>query len=266
MLGAGTDNAARSRATVRAVRDAAPDAAADPAAFAADLGELASATDRLLAGVAGLTDDAARAPSRLPGWSRGHVLTHLARAADGLGNLAHWAATGQERAMYPSREARDAAIEAGAGRPAAELVQDVRQASARLAAALGRLGPESMARRVRLRTATALGGELPYLRLREVEIHHVDLDVGYTPAHWSPRFCVRTLDAITPLFRDRPMPVATLRAVPSGRTWVVADAGPELSGPESGLLAWLTGRSDGDGLLLDGADPAGRLARAPEWS
>ena len=38
---------------------------------------------RPCAAVRGLTDDAARAPSRLPGWTRGHVLTHLARNAEG---------------------------------------------------------------------------------------------------------------------------------------------------------------------------------------
>ena len=35
-------------------------------------------------------------PSRLPGWSRGHVLSHLARNADALVNLLTWARTGIE--------------------------------------------------------------------------------------------------------------------------------------------------------------------------
>src|SRR5919198_6055635 len=65
--------------------------------------------------VAGLTDGDARAPSRLAGWSRGHVLTHLARNADALVNLLTWARTGVERPMYVSSDQRDADIEAGAG-------------------------------------------------------------------------------------------------------------------------------------------------------
>src|SRR5256885_15091039 len=60
-------------------------------------------------------------PSLLPGWTRGHVLTHVARNGDGLGNLLRWARTGTETPMYASREARRADIEAGAGRSAAEI-------------------------------------------------------------------------------------------------------------------------------------------------
>ena len=45
-----------------------------------------------------------RAPSLLPGWSRGHVVTHLARNADGLCRLLHGAETDQPKYMYASRE------------------------------------------------------------------------------------------------------------------------------------------------------------------
>ena len=57
--------------------------------------------------VAALTDSQARAPSLLPGWTRGHVVTHLARNADALRNLLTWARTGIPTPMYPSRQARD---------------------------------------------------------------------------------------------------------------------------------------------------------------
>lgn len=55
-------------------------------------------------------------PSALPGWTRAHLLTHLARNADGLGNLLTWAETGVERSMYGPGNARDDDIEAGSGR------------------------------------------------------------------------------------------------------------------------------------------------------
>jgi hypothetical protein len=45
--------------------------------------ELSTATDSLVDGIGRLTDADARGPSLLPGWTRGHVLTHLARNADG---------------------------------------------------------------------------------------------------------------------------------------------------------------------------------------
>ena len=68
-----------------------------------------------------------RAPSLLPGWSIGHVLTHLARNADGMRNMIEGAVLGEERLMYPSAEHRDADIEAGSSRTATELVDDVRR-------------------------------------------------------------------------------------------------------------------------------------------
>lgn len=77
-------------------------------------------TARLAATAAALTDDQVREPSLLPGWSRGHVLTHVARNADGLRNLLIWARTGVETPQYPepgrSAATRDDAVgQRGAG-------------------------------------------------------------------------------------------------------------------------------------------------------
>src|ERR671939_294815 len=91
---------------------------------------------RAVAGaLARLTDDELRQPSALPGWSRAHVVAHLARNADALVNLCSWARTGVETPMYPSRQARDAAIEATATLPPDALRADFRDAEARLAEA-----------------------------------------------------------------------------------------------------------------------------------
>ncbi|HEX7266491.1 MAG TPA: maleylpyruvate isomerase N-terminal domain-containing protein, partial [Streptosporangiaceae bacterium] len=98
------------------------------------LARVGEATDRLLATAAALSDAQAREPSLLPGWSRGHVLTHIARNADGLANLLRWARTGRETPMYPSAASRSADIEAGAGRRAAELTADVEGTAAAFAA------------------------------------------------------------------------------------------------------------------------------------
>src|SRR5690242_21249365 len=89
------------------------------------LDRVAAATDRVLVTATGLSDAQARGPSLLPGWSRGHVLTHIARNADGLRNLLIWARAGTQTPMYASAESRSADIEAGAGRPAADLAADV---------------------------------------------------------------------------------------------------------------------------------------------
>ena len=97
-----------------------------------------AATGRLLDTLAGLTDAQARQPSSLPGWSRGHLITHVARNADGMCNLLHWARTGEPRPMYREPDGRAADIEAGSGRPAAELARDV--ADSRSSLAPGRAG------------------------------------------------------------------------------------------------------------------------------
>src|SRR6202453_1526412 len=92
--------------------------------------QLRSATADLIGAIGGLSDADVRAPSPLPGWTRGHVLTHLARNAEGGTRLLIWARTGVPGYEYESLDARAAAIEAGAGRPAQVLVDDVRQAAA----------------------------------------------------------------------------------------------------------------------------------------
>src|SRR6266571_2485523 len=78
------------------------------------IGRIDAAVDRLLASASALSDDQVREPSLLPGWSRAHVLTHIARNGDGLRNLLTWAQSGVETPQYPSMQDRTAQIEAGA--------------------------------------------------------------------------------------------------------------------------------------------------------
>lgn len=230
------------------------------------LDEMAAATDRLLATVDQLTEGDLRAPSLLDGWTRGHVLTHVARNADGLTNLVMAARTGDGRPMYPGGpDARDREIEAGAGRRVGDLRLDLSDSADRLMEAFADFPAEAQQREVALRSgATAYGWEIPMLRTREVEIHHLDLGAGYTVADWSAEFARRTLDQVAPLFREaRDCPVGTLVATDGDGSWQVAAAGPELRGTAAELAAWLTGRSAGDGLSIS---PAGEVPRAPRWS
>jgi maleylpyruvate isomerase len=237
----------------------------DPAALRAALDEMAASTDRLLATVDGLDDVALRAPSRLPGWTRAHVLTHIARNADGLVNLATWARTGEESPMYAGGQAgRAADIEAGVDRHIGDIRMDISDSAERLLGAFADFPDEGLSRDLVFGAGKAgFGWEIPLMRTREVEIHHVDVDGGYTPAHWSEDFVHRTLDELAPFFRaERDMPIGRLAASDSDRSWQVADDGPALTGPTNALLAWLTGRSTGDGLQLDTGDP---VPTAPTW-
>jgi maleylpyruvate isomerase len=58
------------------------------------LERLTTATDELLGQISGLAEADVREPSLLPGWTRGHVLSHLARDAEGGTRLLGWARTG----------------------------------------------------------------------------------------------------------------------------------------------------------------------------
>lgn len=234
------------------------------AAFDLALDDLARATDRLLATVDAFSDGDVRTPSGLPDWTRAHVLTHVARNADAVANLAHWACTGEERPMYPAGpEGRDAAIEEGAGRHIGDLRLDIDESAERLLAAFTGFSGEGLARQVEgTRGATFLGWELPRIRLREVEIHHVDLAAGYTSADWSPAFAAYTLDIVAAQFVARgDCPVSALHDAEGG-AWQVGAVGPTLSGPTHELAAWLVGRSAGAGLT---PNPPGAVPTAPRW-
>jgi maleylpyruvate isomerase len=243
---------------------------------------LDTSADRLGRSIGDLTDDQVAAPSLLPGWTRGHVLTHLARNADALVNLLTWARTGVETPMYPSRQVRDQGIEAGARRPAAEHRADLADAHARFMAAAAQLGEEDWHARLRWgyddREGTA--EVVPWLRLVELEVHHVDLDLGYTPAHWGEQFVRRQLARTLEDYRLRDdVPAITLTATDEDVEHVLGPDGsapggagrPVVAGPQAALLAWLIGRSDGAGLTVraeygEGAPAVGgSLPVLPPW-
>ena len=229
------------------------------------LADLKSATRRLLDGMAGLTDEAARQPSLLPGWSRGHVLTHLARNAEGSTRLLTWARTGVPGYEYESAEARAAEIEAGAGRPAEVLIEDVRRTAAALEEAATGMPPQAWQRVVRYTGGQERPADviLPS-RLAEVLIHHVDLDHGFTPEDWQRPFVTGMLALLASSLGKRDgMAAMRLASRYGGGIFTIARAGSAditVTGSEPELLAWLLGRSDGRGL---GREPDGPLPAIP---
>jgi len=223
--------------------------------------ELGTATDSLIASIGGLTDADARGPSLLPGWTRGHVLTHLARNADGGTRLLGWARTGMPSYEYKSVDARAEAIEEGAGRPAVVLLADVSAASAAFAEAVAVMPPDAWQYMITWTTGQQSPAEdVVESRLAEVLIHHVDLDLGFGPGHWPPWFVREMLTVTVRGMNERglaPLP-AWLQATDTGHVCQIGgeqEGAVQISGPEADLLAWLLGRSDGAHLSRDRPGP-----------
>jgi maleylpyruvate isomerase len=228
--------------------------------------QLRSATANLIGAIGGLSDADVRAPSPLPGWTRGHVLTHLARNAEGGTRLLTWARTGVPSYEYESVEARAAAIEQGAGRPAAVLIADVRSSADGFFAAADGMPEQAWQRTVRWTTGHETDAALIVpMRLGEVLVHHVDLDIGYRPQDWPTAFVSDYLDRVvdSATFSDHPELAVRMEATDTGRVRKAGEvnpAAPVIAGPEYALLAWLLGRSDGGDLAREGN---GQLPQVP---
>ncbi|HUA27561.1 MAG TPA: maleylpyruvate isomerase family mycothiol-dependent enzyme [Streptosporangiaceae bacterium] len=248
----------------------------DPASLR---GRIDEATSHLTATADRLTDEQAREPSLLPGWSRGHVLTHLARNADGLRNLLIWARTGVATPQYPSQEARNAGIAAGAGRPAAKLADDLRESAAAFAREAAGVPAGSWTVMVGAPEHAAWFTLLR--RLGEVEIHHVDLGAGYGPADWPGPFVADELERVMGQYADRDdVPPCLLELSDTGQRLVLGPpAAPgqaredevTVRGPACWMLAWLIGRDPGRALAVrtgqEPADGASALPpKLPNWS
>jgi maleylpyruvate isomerase len=239
-----------------------PDTTLDPTAIAEGL--LPEATRSLIRTADGLADPEYAVPSGLPGWSRAHVLAHLALNAEGLAGALTGIVEGRRVPMYASQEARDGDIEELAGKDPSAIRARLLGACTDLADAIAAVPDDAWSTSVdRIpggRTFPARA--VPGMRLREVEIHHADLVAGYDHARWTPAFAVGVLD--TALDRDASHAGFTAYAADLDRTWTFGqrpEAGPRVSGSANDLAWWLTGRGTGEGLTSDG----GELPRIEEW-
>ncbi|MBT2366690.1 maleylpyruvate isomerase family mycothiol-dependent enzyme [Streptomyces sp. ISL-10] len=208
-----------------------------------DLRSVREATERLLTGVAALDSAAVAQPSRLPGWTRGHVLAHLCRNADALVNVL------EGRPMYVSGEARDADIERDAPRPLAGQLDDLRTSAARFQDAGS--APADWERTVELRNGvTDRAARLPFRRLVEVELHHVDLGIGYELEDLPKDFTERETEFLAQRFTGA-AGVPPTRILTTGGEWRTGGAegpGVTVSGTPADVLGWLAGRRDGAAL------------------
>ncbi|MGY4736806.1 maleylpyruvate isomerase family mycothiol-dependent enzyme [Streptomyces sp. ATMOS53] len=213
-----------------------------------DLESVRDATERLLTAVAKLDNASVTESSRLPGWSRGHVLAHLARNADALVNVL------KGRPMYADAHVRDADIERDAPRPLDVQLTDVRESAARFQATGA--APADWSRTVELRNGVVdLATRVPFRRWAEVELHHVDLGVGYELEDLPEEFTGRETEFLAERFAGHP-DVPPTRLTDGTRAWRTGREAEEpevtVSGSPADLLGWLAGRRDGSALTVDG--------------
>ena len=205
-----------------------------------------------------LVDEEFDRASLLPGWSRRHVLAHVARNADALVNLLTWARTGVETPMYRDRAERDAGIQEWAELPAGQLRSQVLTSTERLAEAVRTTPDEAWSTPVRtMQNRTVPAAEVPWMRCKEIWVHAIDLDAGVG-------------------FDDVPEDVQAALVDDVFRMWDIRDAVPDVvlfagdrewgtgslavEGPLAAVTAWVTGRGSGVGLKADGALPT-----LPAW-
>jgi maleylpyruvate isomerase len=205
-----------------------------------------------------LTDEDFGANSLLPGWTRAHVLAHVARNADALVNLLTWARTGVETPMYPSPEARDAGIAETVKLSPDELRAEVLHATERLAAAVREMPDAAWSAEVRTNQGRAVPArEVPWMRCREIWVHAVDLDSGVTFEEVPEDVQAALIDDVFRMWERRDQ-VPDVVIFAGDREWGTGSLG--VAGPLPAVTAWVTGRSRGDQLTADG-----RLPRLAAW-
>jgi maleylpyruvate isomerase len=232
---------------------------------------MAAGTGLLTRAVDALPDDLLRAPSALPGWSRAHVVAHVARNAEALTRLASWARTGVETPMYPSREHRAAEIESSAQAPADVLRAELTGTAAALDEALAALDDTTWQAEVRSALGRPLpAAEIPWMRVREVWLHAVDLDAGVAVADLAPDVVDSLLDDSSgTLSAAEGCPAAVLAPTDRERTWTLgpaSDAPVQVRGGAAQVLGWLVGRSGPEALeaVTPGGSPT-EVPTPPRW-
>ena len=228
-----------------------------------DLTALDVSSQALTRTVDALTPEELAEPSLLPGWSRAHVVAHVALNGFALAGVLDGLVHDQRVAMYESDEQRAEQIEELAHDEPSELRERHLAATTAFDDAVGAMQEEHWADGHIDRLPGVPGWPAVTVvptRRREVEIHHADLGASYTRADWPDDFVAELLDTVVVDHIDSgPFQV---RATDLGRDWSVGgDGGPIVMGTGADLGWWLTGRGQGEGLSCD----AGELPRLGPW-
>jgi maleylpyruvate isomerase len=194
----------------------------------------AASHQRLLQAIDGLTDEECRQPSLLPGWSRGHVLSHLANNAYSHQRMFEAAGRGEQAEQYEGgKPTRDAQIESWSSLGAQELVSHVRASIYALEGAWASATPTTW---TGFGIKSHAGGgrvaitDLMLMRWCETEVHHADLNLDFSFENWDATFVRFELERQLMIWNSRKsmgltvLPAAAAKLSPNHR------------------LAWLLGR------------------------
>lgn len=208
------------------------------------------ATQRLLGYTIALTEEAWHEPSLLPGWSRAHVATHLARNADYVRGIIEAVTAGRPQPSHPDPEQVKKELETGADRSGLELQIDLDSSAGALQTAIE--GVTDWTPPVRIDGARLPLSAVPLMRLHEVYLHHIDLDCGFTADGVFPAAAAWLLRWA--LFRLRAAQLPTIDLQTESLTDVIGDGDERLrvQGTDARVWAWLTGRSGPE--VVEGAD------------
>jgi maleylpyruvate isomerase len=225
-----------------------------PETLTEELHKAAGTVTRLLAK---LDDSSVAEPSELPGWTKGHVLAHLAGISNAMARQLEYAHRGETVELYDGgMDGRNKAIELAAGHSLAKHTEAVNGAVDAAVAAFDSLGPDDWQARIAYRDGIVFDGGLALWR--ELTIHASDLGLGFGPETWSRPFCEHLIGFLA-------------ARVPDSYKFVLQPTGlPQLSIGKGGtsiavtgmltdIAAWLAGREPSLGSLrataaADGVD------------
>lgn len=198
-----------------------------------------------------LDGESARAPSLLPGWSRGHLITHLARNADAQRGMLEGTLRGEVVQMYPGgAEQRQRDIDGGANRSVDELIADYRTSADRLERTWDLMDPVSWARSVHARSGIKPATSTIRVRWQELELHSVDLGLDRSAKDIDPRLIAVLLPdlmvGLPPRLTENPPTIIVEHPLLEGGAATLLGSLDErctVSGSPAAVLSWLLGRT-----------------------
>ncbi len=225
---------------------------------------LQAAADNVSAKIQGLNDADVVVPTELSGWTRGHVLAHIAHVSNAVARQVEYALRGERIEFYDGGQGgRTQAIEMQAGHCAAEHRDYLSAAFTRAFLVLDNLDESQWTLPVSYRDGDVRGVALAYWR--ELVIHLTDLQLGRGPETWSKEFCLYLVEFLS----ARVPAELRLKLLPLGLAPLTIGAGSQavsVSGMLTDIVAWLAGRTPTLGTLrAEAAADSVELPRLLPW-